>query len=617
MTGIVGFIGNNEADDLMKGMCDTLIHSRKEEVDKIDLGEFSCARVYHNVVNRERQPIFNEDKSLCIFMDGEVYNEKSNGNDASYCLHLYQEKGKNSFQELNGSFCIVIYSLNTHELLLVNDRLSSRPVFYYLTDDGMLLFGTQLSSILQPSMIPRELNLKSVFEYFTFQKVLGTETFINDVNVLPRATVLHYKDGEIILEPYVVIRYKPLDLEFKSEDYYANQLAKAIKKSVKRRLKGNYRFGLLLSGGLDSRTILAASSKKMVCFTIADYENRQVRIARKIANIKECKHVFLKHNPSHYVQLIDEAVELGNGLNRFDNAHNLEFFEEIKKNCDVLLDGFGFDGLFKTFYRVPKRKLLGKSTPYYYNLNTITTPLFEFLLNETLLYQKGVSKLFKEPYKSKYEKSIRESVEECSDRALKCGADNPYRKADCLSGAHSMFNSDSFLHVIHNRAYIDERFVASDKDLIDLSLEMPTDFRMHARVFKKAMKKIDPRLASITNANTGCSPYTPKFLEFGIRALLHVFHHLLHRLFPSHPVSPKQSWPNFGELTKNNNGLLALMSEIICDEKCLNPSIFDIAGIKEMFYRHIHHEEDNTDFLLLLLTFGRWYKRYGPKKDTM
>jgi asparagine synthase (glutamine-hydrolysing) len=615
MPGIVGVFGNGDKS-LLDRMSNEIKHENWYKVDKFIEDEFAIARVHLGILNLEPQPIYNENKSLCIFMDGEIFDYEKDreelkkkghkfhvNNDPEFCLHLYEEKGEKAFKELNGSFCIAIYDLNAHELLLVNDRFSSRPLFYCLANNGTLLFSTQLSSIIQSSEVPRELNIKAIFEFFTFQKVLGTETFYKNINLLPSATILYYRKGNISFTHYWKMKYNDSK---HSEKYYVDKLAEAIKKSVARRTQGDHRFGLLLSGGLDSRTILAATDKKMVCFTIGDSENRQVKIAERIAKAKGCKHIFLKRDSDHYVNLVDRGVEIGDGMYCFTHAHNIGFFDQIHTECDILLHGFGFDSLLKELFYIPSIKLFGKRTPFHRHLSKISTPLQTVFLNETL-YKNRVDKLFVEPYSTEYKNLIVKSINEVLLSAEESGARDPYKKADYLTAIHSAFNILAYLHVSHIRSYIDERTVTFDNDLLNLHLEIPMKLRKDNRIFKKVMKKIDSHIASITNANTGCSPTAPKLIEWGFIAVQYIVNKLLHR-----PLHAHSSWPDYAKLIRENAKLKNIIGETIHDEKCLDPSIFNIQKIEEMFNKHLTNKEDYAEFLLLLLTFGRWYKRYGP-----
>ena len=132
MSGIVGFIGehiSSESPTLLNSMSQEIRYVESDLTDIWSDEHFSIARVHHGIINPEKQPLFNEDKSLLIFMDGEVFDYdgdkkfllnkghrfKYRNNDAEFCLHLYEELGEESFKNLNGSFLIAIYNGRTND----------------------------------------------------------------------------------------------------------------------------------------------------------------------------------------------------------------------------------------------------------------------------------------------------------------------------------------------------------------------------------------------------------------------------------------------------------------------------------------------------------------------
>lgn len=629
MSGIAGYINNTErvSSALLGSMLESIRYTEIDRIDKWSNNFLAISRVHHGVINPELQPIYNEDKSLFIVMDGEVfdyeeqklklihegYKFKFENNDAEYCLHLYEAMGEDAFKELNGSFCIAIYNLATHDLSLVNDRFSSRPLFYYLTDKGTLLFSTQLSSIIQSSEVPRELDTKSIFEFFAFERVLGTKTFYKDVNVLSPATVLCYGDGNISLASYWEMRYRK---EKHPEKYYADKLAKAIKKSVERRTRGNHRFGLLLSGGLDSRMVLAASDKKMVCSTIGDFENREVKIAKRIARTKECKWFFLKRDLDHYVNLIEKAIEIGDGMYNIDHFHFVGFFDQIKGESDVLFSGFGLDFTFQGLY-LPKSKLnfLGKRilVPYLFRLSEKDVLKIILVELENNLFAKNLGQILVKPYSGNFRRDLIQSMKNILREAK---TENPYNKLDYFVFSHLLAKHFTFSHVKSIRSYMDERIVMFDNDLFDVYLQMPPQLRFNGRVYRKALKKINPKMALVPNANSGFPPATPIFLEWAVMIAKSILKKAVssRKNSLSHPAYNTQgSWPNLAELIRYNEKMKKAIYDVINDTESLDLSIFNTQRIKEMFEEHLNSKADYTDLLLLLLTFGRWHKKYGPK----
>ena len=243
-----------------------------------------------------------------------------------------------------------------------------------------------------------------------------------------------------------------------------------------------------------------------------------------------------------------------------------------------------------------------------------------FLKNS--LYKKNPAELFVNLYSSRYNNSIIDSIKMLLADVDENGARKYHREFDYFS-FFSAFNQCDYLHALHNRAFIEERTVALDNDVFDLYLEIPNKFRIGGKIFKKAMKKLDFSIASIPNANTGLSPILPSVLEWVILIVKLKAESILRKVIPSRknsvpsPVYTQGSWPNFAELIRYNEKLKKVIKDTIEDPECVNPSIFDIERIKGMFNEHLNREMVYKDFLFLLVTFGRWHKKYGPHKKPL
>jgi asparagine synthase (glutamine-hydrolysing) len=627
MSGIVGWAGNigEPAGILLERMSESIHYAAGDRVDKWYDEFVALSRVHHALINPEAQPIFNEDNSLCIVMSGEVFGYEQQkqeliqaghefkfaDNNAEYCLHLYEEKREDAFKELNGSFCVAIYDLVNRELLLVADRFSSRPLFYCLTDEQTLLFGTQLCSILQSSQVPRILNMAAIFEFFTLERILGTKTFYQDVHLLPPATVLRYRGGDLTLAQYWQMKYRA---EEHPEGCYVNELASAIRRSVKRRTQGDYRFGLLLSGGLDSRMILAASEGEMVCFTFGDFENREVRIARRIAHAKGCKHVFLKRDRDHYANLVDRAVDVGGGMHGFIHAHGIGFFDQIRQECDVLMDGYAIERFFRGT-NLPHKSLSFLGRSLYTGLDQLANENLPYEIINKLKFsmkQHNPQQLFARSCSAAFRSTLLDSVNAILEEADR-NCRNIYDQFGWFD-TYYISRSVAFVFETSIRSFMDERSVVFDNNLLDLHLKMPLGFRSSSKIWLKALARLDPRIAEIPDANTGYSPSTPEYLAWGLdacRKMTNTLHLSRSRPLP-HPTFTQRSWPNWAELTRHNEKLKRSTSDILHDPECLDPRIFNIQRAKAMFKEYLNGKDDYTALLFLLLTFGKWHKKYGP-----
>ena len=143
------------------------------------------------------QPVFNEDRTLCLFMEGKVYgydqekrrlgekHQFMSNNDTEFCLHLYEELGASFVERLNGAFVLLICDLREKKVILANDRFHLLPVYYSL-NNGALLFAPEVKAILQDENFKRELDTGALVASFAFGEFWGERTLLKRVNILPR-----------------------------------------------------------------------------------------------------------------------------------------------------------------------------------------------------------------------------------------------------------------------------------------------------------------------------------------------------------------------------------------------------------------------------------------------
>ncbi|BHH86266.1 asparagine synthetase B [Desulforhopalus sp. 52FAK] len=215
------------------------------------------------------QPISNEDRSLWIVFNGEIFNypELREGllkrghifitqSDTEVILHLYEEKGVNCLNDLNGQFAIAIYDSNKQSLFLARDRMGIRPLFY-TTYDGSFYFGSEIKSLFcASSSIPREIDPRVMSEIFTFWSPTGEETIFTGVQqLLPGHYMEVSASGVEAPQSYWSLPFCPDDPGVLSEQEYAEGLRELLIDSVRLRLRADVQVGAYLSGGLDSSAI--------------------------------------------------------------------------------------------------------------------------------------------------------------------------------------------------------------------------------------------------------------------------------------------------------------------------------------------------------------------------
>ena len=218
------------------------------------------------------QPMANEDGSLLLVYNGELYNFtelvpllQSRGHtfhsktDTEVVLHAYEEWGPDSLHRMNGMFAFAIWDQRRRELFLARDRFGIKPLYYAL-HDGRFVFGSEIKSLLHAG-IPRRVSPEALVEYFTFQNMLSDLTLFDGVRLLPAGHTLTVSDEGVASRRYWDLTFDPDDSV--GEDAWAEQIRGTFEEVVTRQLISDVPVGSYLSGGMDSASIAAVASRNV------------------------------------------------------------------------------------------------------------------------------------------------------------------------------------------------------------------------------------------------------------------------------------------------------------------------------------------------------------------
>ena len=245
------------------------------------------------------QPLANEDGSIWIVFNGEIYNYRAlresllggghrfrTDSDTETLVHLYEDQGPEFLKQLNGMFALALWDARRQLLLLARDRLGQKPLVYR-QEPGRLLFASELKSLLEAPGVPREVSPEAVDAYLTYQYVPHPHTIFRGIHKLPPGHYAVYRDDRLEVRPY----WQP-DFE-REEDLpaaeYAEQLRSLLRSSVELRLQSERELGAFLSGGVDSSIIvglmreLTAGAVRTFSIGFGVREYDETRYARLVA----------------------------------------------------------------------------------------------------------------------------------------------------------------------------------------------------------------------------------------------------------------------------------------------------------------------------------------------
>lgn len=280
MCGFVGFLGDQRhPDTVLHAMSDAIAHRGPDDADYYRDEDISLGFRRLSIIDLEggRQPILNEDGSLVITFNGEIYNYKELRDDllqkghvfkthadTETILHGYEEYGAEVLQKLRGMFAFVIWDKNKKELFGARDFFGIKPL-YYAEMGGTLLFGSEIKSFLHHPDFKKELNHKALENYLSFQYSPGPETFFKNVYKMPPAHYFVYKGGKLELTRYWLPEFHAE--EDKPLEYWVDEIEKVFDNSVEAHKVSDVEVGSFLSSGVDS-SYVACSANVDKTFTV-------------------------------------------------------------------------------------------------------------------------------------------------------------------------------------------------------------------------------------------------------------------------------------------------------------------------------------------------------------
>ena len=285
MCGFTGFTGNlANKEEIIEKMMNRIIHRGPDSSgihsdENVTLG---FRRLSIIGLENGSQPMYNEDGSIVIVFNGEIYNYASikeellkNGHifkseaDTEVLVHLYEEKGMDMLKDIRGMFAFVIYDKNKNTLYAVRDFFGIKP-FYYTNINGNLVFGSEIKSFLEYPEFKKEVNELALENYLSFQYSVLEETFFKGVFKLMPGHYLKYKDGKVDITRYFEPMFEPQPMKLQEA---IKAVDHSLQESIKIHKVSDVEVGSFLSSGVDS-SYVAATFKGDKTFTVGfDYEN--------------------------------------------------------------------------------------------------------------------------------------------------------------------------------------------------------------------------------------------------------------------------------------------------------------------------------------------------------
>lgn len=369
MCGINGF--NFEDEQLLSSMNKAIQHRGPDGegsfCNKVSLGHRRLAII--DLSKRGKQPMSNEDGTIWITFNGEIYNFMEikaqlvkkhtfkSDTDTEVIIHAYEEWGEECVKKFNGMWAFCIYDQKRNSFFLSRDRFGKKPLYYYNQGDKFI-FSSEIKAILQHT-IKKELNKTALSSYLSYRYVLGEETFFKDILKLMPAHNLIYDLGEKKIKRHGAYWDIIFDEINSTKENIEHELDRLLNNSIAYRKISDVPLGVILSGGLDSSLVTAMLAKQekrpINTFTVKFRETGfdETEFAKRVSDKYKTKYFEVTLDTSNFLDIMREYIKFKDEPIGVPNEIPLYLLsKKIKENVTVVLSGEGADEIFEGYGRI-------------------------------------------------------------------------------------------------------------------------------------------------------------------------------------------------------------------------------------------------------------------------
>ena len=626
MCGICGFAWEDKK--LLRRMADIIEHRGPDDDGYFTDKYISLANRRLSIIDlskKGKQPIFNEDKSICIVYNGEIYNFREikqlleqkghrfySNTDTEVVVHAYEEFGEKCLDYFNGMFAFAVWDSRKKKLFIARDRHGIKPLYYSLVNNK-LIFASEIKSILANGEIKRQLNYKALNYFLSFRCNSTNETMFKGIYKLPPAHYLIHENKALKIKKYWEQDFNILN---KSEDYYAKLILKKLEESVRMQLISDVPLGAYISGGIDSTAIVALMSslgvKDIKTFNVRfrlGKEYDENKYANHIADYfgTEHKEMFVKPDTARLLPKI--VWHLDEPMSDPTCIPVYLLSQQVKKHATVILTGDGGDEQFGGYLQFKFMKMHKKLRAVPMQARKLIPLVVKHLPKEILniffkyssdLGEKGIERLNKFIMANDSAKAYLHLMSIFDDE----DKEKIYsEKSKKFTGKISMENCFNEKYFNYKYPYM-TNVIRLDTDLMLVEdMLMKADKNTMAFSIEERVPFLDHNISEITSS---MSPEL-KLRNFNEKYILKK---ALKGIVPDETIKRKKT-NFFVPIDKWFHGeLLDISKQILSKERIAKQGIFDYRCIDKMWSNYRKSSLFYARQLWSLLCFQLWHKMY-------
>ncbi len=573
------------------------------------------------------QPMTNEDGSLQIVYNGEIYNHadhrsslEANGHvyqtvcDTETILHLYEEHGAACVDYLRGMFAFAIWNSNRRELFIARDRLGVKPLYYVHADDGSLFFGSEIKTLLEAQAVKPELNYDALPDYLANHAPSGEETMFRGVKRLLPGHTLTWRNGRVEVRKYWDVSFEKDTQNVSDRDYVA-QWSELFRESVRLRLMADVPLGMFLSGGIDSSAIAAVMSGmvaepiKTFSVAFAEREANELEYARIVARAFKTNHHEVVVSPAQFFAALPKLVWHEDEPIAHPSSVALYFVSELaSQHVKVVLTGEGSDELLAGYGRYRKTVLnLAFGNRYHRMLpgglrDSIRNHIRSLSSDSNLKHKLSRTFLALAPdietiYFDNFAVFPREMQRELltSETRERAGVGDPYATVKSLlqeTDAASLLDRLLYADI---KTYLHELLMKQDQMSMAASIESRVPF-------------LDHQLVEFTSA-------LPERMKLRGNTTKYILREAMKGVLPPEILArPKMGFPvPIGSWFRG--AFTDVIDEYVLSKRATRRGIFDQAFVKSLVKKH-QNGEDHSERLWSLVNFEIWQRQFFDGEQT-
>lgn len=570
-----------------------------------------------------RQPMANEDETIWITFNGEIYNFKElrreleskghrfrSNSDTEVIVHLYEETGTRCLERLNGMFAFALWDSNKEILFLARDRIGKKPLHYSINGGG-IIFASEIKALLKHPDVNKEIDLKSLSKYLTYEYVPAPDTIFESIKKLEPGHCLLYQNGEARSEKYWEIPLEDYPIADKTEAQYIEELREILGRAARSRLVADVPVGLFVSGGIDSGLVAAFAARagqQLECFTIGFDEPSfdESNYALQVAQALGIRHHIKIFHAEEMLRILPNLPDILDEPLADPSVLPLYLLSQFaSEKMKVVLSGDGGDELFAGYQTYQAHKLIT-----YYDvlpgflkaaLRAIATNLpvsHGYLSTDYKIKQflkgAGVSSeirffLWRGAFNNREKKELlspelqrelenHNTFEDIFRYVKESGLTKELERILFLS--MKLYLQDNNLVTVDRASMangLEVRCPFLDREFVEFVCRLPMDYKLNGLKTKYLLKK-------------AAEGFLPKKIVYRQKKGFGI------------PVS---KWLT-GDLKE-------FMSDYLSEERIKRQGIFNSPYIKRLIEEQLSKKKDNRELLWTLLVFQVWYERYADR----